>query len=184
MSNVRDSSNSSLPIAEPVANRPCGACTVCCTWLPIPAGHVGPEDKPAGVDCPYLTCAGCRKYENRPIICRRFECAFLKARAWPVEWRPDRSGLLCLSESLPNGLWGSAVYELAAGRLDSPVGRTIIKQLLEQSNFVVLITQDGRRTLRPGLRVDTKPERIPRPHFVQNHHPKDSSLRPHNRPLP
>jgi len=183
MADVRESSSSSSPSVQSVAERPCGTCTACCTWLPIPAGHVGPNDKPAGVACPHLTCTGCREYENRPTICRRFECAFLKARTWPVQWRPDRSGLLCLSEPLSPGVWGAAVYELVPGRLDSTVGRAILEQLLAQSSFVVLITRDGRRILRQGLRVDTK-EHIPRPHFAHDQRATESSPRGYSRPAP
>lgn len=148
--------------------RPCGTCTTCCIWLPIPAGHLGMGEKPAGQKCPHLGVAECAQYAARPRICREFQCSYLKNPGWPEAWRPDQCFLLCLSEVLPSGSLGSAVYELKAGQLGSPVGRAIVEALRQQSEFVVLIDCEGRRLLRPGFRVDQGHKPSQAPHFVKS----------------
>lgn len=157
--------------------RPCGSCTACCVWLPIPAGHVGAEEKPAGRKCPLLGVEGCSQYAARPTLCRDFRCSYLKNPDWPESWRPDRSSLLCLSEVLPSGSPGSAIYELAPGQLASPVAQAIVEALRRQSQFVVLISYDGQRLFRPGFRVDQGGTPGRGPHFAKSTGQRDTSAK-------
>lgn len=148
--------------------RTCQGCTACCVWLPIPAGHVCCQEKPRGVACPWLKEYGCGIYARRPLICQQFACTWLKCCDWPDHWRPDRSGLLCLTESVFSNISGSAVYELSPQRLSSDVGREIIKAVATISNFVICITVDGRRYHETGQRLEPPSTRpVKKPHFLE-----------------
>lgn len=136
---------SSLPIL-----RQCGECTACCTRLPIPPGIVSLEAKPAGAPCPHLCQAGCSIYALRPDICSRFQCAWLADGAWPGEWRPDRSGLLCLREILADGYPAALVMEARPGALLEPLAEAILLRLLQGARRVVVIAPDGSRHLMHG----------------------------------
>lgn len=153
--------------AENKVQSACGNCTACCIWLPISAGHVGAREKPAGVPCPWVCPSGCRDYAHRPKICRDFLCSYLKFGDWPLEWRPDQSQLLCLTETLPSGEIGSAVYELAAGQILSEMGKKLLASLKERSNFVVVITHDGQRIFHAARRVDMGHQAPTRPYFLE-----------------
>ena len=128
----------------------CGSCTACCTHLPIPARIVSPAAKPAGEPCPHLCQSGCSIYQQRPDICARFQCAWLANGDWPEEWRPDRSGLLCLRETLADGLSGALVMETRPGALVEPLAKEILLQLLENTRRVVVAAPDGKRYLMYG----------------------------------
>lgn len=154
-------------VTSPTRRR-CQGCTACCVWLPIPAGHVSQQEKPARVACPWLKQNGCGIYPDRPIMCQQFACTWLKHLDWPEEWRPDRSGLLCLTESVFSTVSGSAVYELRPQRLSSEVGQEILKAVARLSNFVVCITVSGHRYHRPSYRWEppSSPS-VERPHFIE-----------------
>ena len=146
-----------LPIVEPPApsERRCGECTECCTHLPIPAGGVSAEAKPAGTPCVELCDGGCRIYEGRPDFCRAFRCAWHKSEHWHSDWRPDKSGLLCLQEPLGDGQPAAAVYEIRAEALRSPEAAEILERLIETSTAVAIIDVRGNRQLRMGkLSID------------------------------
>jgi hypothetical protein len=67
------------------AERPCDACTLCCTHLAVE--EIG---KPAGERCPWLSEEGCTRYETRPKQCQNFYCAY-KLGIGP---RPDITGIV------------------------------------------------------------------------------------------
>jgi len=148
--------------------RACQGCTVCCVWLPIPAGYVSQSEKPEKFPCPWLKKNGCRIYSRRPSMCRQFACTWLKCLDWPDPWRPDRSGLLCLTEPIVSSVSGSAVYELFPGRLSSPIGQEIVKTIAALSDFVICVTVDGRRYNNTSHRCEpASSQMIGEPHFVQ-----------------
>jgi hypothetical protein len=67
--------------------RVCGTCTMCCK---IP--RIDVLQKPAGKWCP--NCApgkGCKIYETRPIICRRFLCLWMQDSNLGDAWKPEKS---------------------------------------------------------------------------------------------
>lgn len=69
--------------------RKCGSCHVCCV---IP--HQPEIDKKAGVRCPNLdTCGKCEIYDERPKLCRQYQCAWLEGAGKKAD-RPDKSGVL------------------------------------------------------------------------------------------
>jgi hypothetical protein len=121
-----------------IGGRLCGSCTGCCTHLPIPAGQVSPGGKPAGVDCAHLCQSGCRIYSQRPQACVDFACAWLDDADWPEAWRPDRSGLLCLTAHLNGAVPAALVYEIRPRALSSRDAREILAQL-ELTNAIVVV---------------------------------------------
>jgi hypothetical protein len=79
---------SSLPIIE---GRSCGECTECCTHLTIPDPPEIAHER--GTPCARLGPGGCTAYDERPRVCRVFECAWLEG-AGNDDARPDRSGVI------------------------------------------------------------------------------------------
>jgi hypothetical protein len=143
--------------------RGCHPCTVCCVRLPVPAGQISPGSKPGGIACRHLGATGCRIYGRRPSVCRGFRCAWLADLSWPVAWRPDLSGLLCLRETIADQLPAAAVYEVRPAALDSPLAAAVIAELQRTTAVVALIDMDERRRRLPGLAapVTARPEFAP-----------------------
>lgn len=133
------------------ASRQCGSCQLCCSCFPIPAGMIGPGEKPAGVACPHLGDSGCRRYAQRPQLCKDFRCAWHVDASWPDEWRPDRSGLLCLRETLSGGLLAAAVFETRPGALESDLGQQIIAALRQSTSVVATVDIVQQRRCLPGF---------------------------------
>jgi hypothetical protein len=77
---------------ETLLDRPCGECSVCCTYKPIDTPELS---KAPGLTCQHcLAGGGCGIYETRFEICRTYRCAW-KIHGWlPEAIRPDRSGIL------------------------------------------------------------------------------------------
>jgi hypothetical protein len=154
----------SQPIRSPVS-RECGSCRVCCVQLPIPAGVVAADAKPAKVACGCLCSAGCNVYANRPRLCADFQCAWLSGRSWPDAWRPDHSGLLCLRERV-RGQPMAAVYEVLPDALHRARTSAILVELQRTTTIVVVIDSEGRRHGLMGWWSSDGPHaRLPAPHF-------------------
>lgn len=136
-----------------ISGRLCGTCTSCCVHLPIPAGQVSPGDKPAGIACAHLCQAGCRIYSQRPQTCADFACAWLDDAQWPDAWRPDRSGLLCLTAHLNGTVPAALVYEIRPDALASRDARDILAQLEVTSAVVVVVDSEKRRQRIAGAWV-------------------------------
>jgi hypothetical protein len=170
---MNDSSTTS-----PATGRSCGPCTACCTHLPIPAEIVGPRSKAAGTPCPYVGRYGCRVYARRPRVCADFTCAWLKNTDWPEPWRPDRSGVMCLSEQIDTHLFASAVYEIRPGALQTPSAAEIIGQLRRTTAAVVLISSDRqtRHCLLGGHSADDAHAGVPAPHYELGREPESALL--------
>ncbi len=80
-----------------VPGRDCGACTLCCTVLPIATPEFA---KPPGITCAHcIAGAGCGIYETRFAICRAYQCGWRRAAGLGEDWRPDRSGILIDEEN-------------------------------------------------------------------------------------
>lgn len=80
--------------------RTCGDCGTCCTVYEIDDPEL---KKPAGVRCDHLTDDNrCGIYERRPLVCREFECMWIKGLG-PQRSRPDRIGAVSaiVASSLP-----------------------------------------------------------------------------------
>lgn len=76
--------------------RECGDCTMCCEGF-LPANIHGYEMKP-GMPCHFVqqkTCNGCTIYENRPDVCKKYECLWKTSPAAVPEWmKPNRSDVI------------------------------------------------------------------------------------------
>lgn len=86
MTNVREN-------RQPVilGGRQCGACTVCCSILPINTNGL---KKTANLLCEHCNEGqGCRIYETRPNVCRNFYCEWRLNPHIPATWRPEKSGV-------------------------------------------------------------------------------------------
>ena len=80
----------SLP--DPLSDRSCGECTVCCVALTIE----DPELRKAqGYRCKHLAReGGCGIYETRPDTCRTFYCGWRRLKWVRAPLRPDLSDVL------------------------------------------------------------------------------------------
>ena len=78
-------------MAEPLLERPCGDCSVCCTHMTIDTPSFA---KVAGVACEHCLSPGCGIYETRYDICRTYRCGWKHAAWLPEAMRPDRSGVV------------------------------------------------------------------------------------------
>lgn len=82
----------------------CGECTLCCFISFVS------EDgfrKPSHSDCPHCSEKfGCKAYQQRPNVCRSFECIWLKSQSrndvMPPELRPDRCGAFFAEDTQTN----------------------------------------------------------------------------------
>lgn len=149
----------------------CGDCHACCIHLPIPAGEVCLNAKPPGVMCPHLGERGCLDYAERPATCRQFQCVWLTEPSWPLAWRPEESGLLCLRENVDNGVSAALVYEIAPAALDRSTTEPILARLTESTAVVAIVNlQKQRRLLRGRQWVDETPHTVRRPHFLKPIH--------------
>lgn len=76
--------------------RECGDCTMCCEGF-LPANIHGYEMKP-GAPCHFVqqgTCNGCTIYEDRPNVCKKYECLWKSSPAAVPEWmKPNRSDVI------------------------------------------------------------------------------------------
>ncbi len=151
--------------------RDCGNCHACCIHLPIPAGEVCANAKPAGVVCQRLADHGCQIYQSRPTTCRQFMCVWATEPSWPLDWRPERSGLLCLCEEIEQGISAALVYELERGAIERATTEPILEKLKESTVLVALVnSQRQRRLLRGHQWVDLDEHEVGRPHFLKPIH--------------
>lgn len=156
----------------------CGDCHACCIHLPIPAGEVCPNAKLAGAACPHVTAHGCRNYEGRPGICRQFRCAWLAEPRWPLAWRPDQSGLLCLCEQIADGISAALVYEIQPDAIMRPTTEAILASLKDSTAVVALVNLQQQRCLLHGCQWSEAAEHtVRRPHFLRSIHRAEGSER-------
>ena len=81
------------------ASRSCGSCSLCCTVL-----RVDELEKRAGDDCIHQRGAsGCGIYEERPEICRAYQCLWRQGGLEDDE-RPDATGGIVDLETMGVGL--------------------------------------------------------------------------------
>ena len=93
--------------------RACGECRVCCTLFEIPE-----VSKALNAPCRHQSDdpkrPGCKIYENRPQVCRSFECAW-KLGLGVERDRPDQLGIMLYTVNLEDGLPGLAIVEATPG---------------------------------------------------------------------
>lgn len=85
---------------NPLPEKACGTCTLCCTLMRVEFDDPNEEPKEWMQPCKHLCKAGgCGIYTNRPTACRVFECVWLASQRFPdvalsKSDRPDRSGIV------------------------------------------------------------------------------------------
>ncbi len=158
-------------IAGDTVPRSCGDCHACCIHLPISAGETCIGEKPAGMVCPHLAAGGCRIYSVRPATCRQFRCVWLAEPSWPLAWRPDQCGLLCLREEVHEGVAAALVYEIQADAVARPTTESILASLQDSTAVVALVNLHQQRHLLRGSQwVENGEYAIRRPHFLRRIH--------------
>jgi hypothetical protein len=95
--------------------RDCGTCTMCCKVLGIPE-----LKKPRGDWCEHCDIGkGCKIYDQRPKVCRGFNCVYILDPDFPEEWKPNNSRMVVVRENSaitvhvdPNmpSIWRDAPY--------------------------------------------------------------------------
>jgi hypothetical protein len=70
--------------------RQCGDCTECCFHLAVTE-----INKEQGEQCEHCSGIGCKIYDQRPSVCREFDCAWVASTVFLSEGlRPKESGIL------------------------------------------------------------------------------------------
>jgi len=121
--------------------------------------RVTPLNKPAGAICPHQTEAGCGIYEDRPNVCRAWDCMWVRdnGRVFSEAERPDRVGVF-FSASPADPKTGQQtiyVHQVHPGAAEAPGGRAIVDRLAallpvkvlpspEPQPAVTLLTRNGK----------------------------------------
>jgi hypothetical protein len=128
------------------AARGCGECRACCVVLGFEARpDESPFTKPAGVACPHVCPTGCAIYDERPPVCRRFQCAWLQTPTLPASLRPDRCGVLfAMNENVLGEGFAVYAYEMRPGAAEREPAAWLLEQVAREAT-VILVRTDGRR---------------------------------------
>lgn len=135
--------------------RECGPCSVCCR-LP----DIVELDKPINTMCahadPDRKQGACTIYNNRPEVCREFECAWKQGLGGEYD-RPDILGVMWQTVTMPDGGPGLGVVEAKAGALESPrvrrqlrtfesrkPGRVVVRRAHEPKFAAVSVLIEGK----------------------------------------
>lgn len=86
---MTDENQSYVIYGEPVRNRSCGSCKLCCTLLPVDLAN---RKKLANEKCEHLCSKGCSIYDSRADPCRYFNCRWLFDDRTGRLRRPDKVG--------------------------------------------------------------------------------------------
>jgi hypothetical protein len=139
---------------------------MCCSTLAVEE-----LEKPAGVECRHCTGNGCAVYEERPEVCRKFECYWLRGQFRDDE-RPDLIGLMVtrnthteLTNVVPRHLrravasasgvpWAMTVVR-DSGRA-TPDGRRLLNRLLREAT--VSVQCNGSSVVLPKAHTITRKE--------------------------
>lgn len=117
----------------------CGDCHECCSVFPL-------GDKPAGVLCQHCGDKGCKKYAERPQVCKDFECIWLQQQKYNAanpELRPDKSGLIVSFKGVIDGVRVMAVNETRPGAWKSKIGSNLNTILRNGKNLIMVFSYEG-----------------------------------------
>ncbi|PIR56888.1 MAG: hypothetical protein CO042_03390 [Parcubacteria group bacterium CG_4_9_14_0_2_um_filter_41_8] len=127
--------------------RSCGNCTACCK-----THAVFEIDKMPGQWCKYCEKGkGCRKYNDRPGVCKEFRCEWIKGYGE----RPDRTKVVIDFHN--QGAMGNLaqLWEVSEGALGRPYATRIRSECLGGDVCVCYMYLDGRKEMfvPPGFFV-------------------------------
>lgn len=121
--------------------RECGECVVCCIYHHIPildktAMEVCVNLKPLESTFKAKGCNSCKVYENRPVTCKMYNCAWLLGHG-KEEDRPDKTHLVFdQSKRIENSL---ECKELKQGQSDTEEGREVIDRMSKSYETPVIV---------------------------------------------
>jgi hypothetical protein len=124
--------------AEYKSNRPhrCGECRACCYHFPL-------LDKPKKQWCKHSTPTGCGCYNDRPPICRQYQCGWLLWNTLPNYLRPDRSGIIITRRFTFKGHLVVFLSELRPGALSTTIADELIANLKRGKIIIATTEQEG-----------------------------------------
>ena len=139
--------------------RTCGECIACCVYCKIECPELS---KKAMTPCPHLTLPGppledavyytgaseagnCGIYEDRPEMCRAYDCAWLQGYGDDGD-RPDKALMLFdRSHAIDNAL---EAKPLAPGHEDTPEGRAVIDRMSVSTRLPVVVLNFYERKIQ------------------------------------
>lgn len=105
--------------------------------------------------CRHIVPTGCAIYEDRPEVCRSFQCGWIQAPNLPDALRPDRCGVLfCMNANVLGAGEAVYAYELRPGAADTGLPAWLIRELASEAT--VILVRNGRceiLTADPGLQA-------------------------------
>ena len=142
-----------------IDNNHCGNCTACCRVYNIPKFN-----KPAGKWCEHCAIGqGCKIYDDRPDVCRDFECLWLQSQSIPgavlgPELRPDRCKVVFAPSTNANYI-SATTMPGAPDAWRRPAVKDFISRLVRKGNVSVVVgapnttdriilSKDGMRSVK------------------------------------
>ena len=121
--------------------RPCGDCMLCCKVMAIKE-----LDKPCDKWCGHadLVHIGCKIYDERPPVCRGFNCLW-KLGALPEEYKPNKIHALAWASDENPPVITVAVDKSFPGTRESEPVKGLIETFA--SGFKTVVIEGTRRTL-------------------------------------
>ncbi len=125
-------------------DRKCGTCFLCCTALAVP--ELGKKN---GEPCVHASMEGCAIYDDRPLSCRVFACAWLQGAGDGLHTRPDHTGGVMVGENDhgPHKLgMALVIYTDPKGKdiQQSRYIREVVKAVVEAGEVVFVLAGEER----------------------------------------
>jgi hypothetical protein len=127
-------------------SRRCGDCTLCCTYLRIPAADDSTWKKPWR-QCQHCLGRKCSIYVDRPDPCRVFKCLWLADSAIPRKFRPDKVKAFLAASKEQNAI---IVYCTEKDKISLIGGKSRFSQYLlglAGNNPVVVLSEKGAKPI-------------------------------------
>lgn len=125
--------------------RTCGTCSMCCRWPSVPD-----INKPAKIKCQHLHNKGygCSIYENRPSLCEKYQCSWLRGIG-DEEDQPNNCYILIDRRSTALGVVLIA-KTMRDGAYKTSKGQDTIKRAALEENMLCFLTDEKDSNLIIG----------------------------------
>lgn len=111
--------------------QPCGECRACCYVYPL-------NDKPGREWCKHSKPGiGCDCYQERPNVCRGYQCQW-RGSDLPVQYRPDKCGMIATYRFTYNDHPVIVVSELWPGAAELSMGKDLI-EIVKRAGKIVCV---------------------------------------------